>query len=138
MRLYIELGSILKQNAEILTSAAELLCSDKNYIYDVIYLATYQTKQKYKKLANKERAVEVCISLMKQPRKHMKHNFSSVEDCIEKALAAKIVPWKPIVSAVAVLLASTILVSSYLPGNSQPVAVGGFEMENTSSIANDF
>ena len=51
-----------------LQQAAEAVCTDKAFVYDTIYLAVIKTKQKYKKLANKERVVDVCISLMKKLR----------------------------------------------------------------------
>ena len=120
-----------------LQQAAEAVCADKAFVYDTIYLAIIKTKQKYKKLANKERAVEVCISLMKQPKTHVKHSFSSVEDCIEKAMAAKVVPWKPIVSAVAVVLVAAILIPHLLPSaGTTYVDPSGFVMENTLALAN--
>ena len=132
------LNRIFSEKKEVLLQAAKAVCRDPMFVYDTIYLAVIKTKQKYKKLANKERAVEVCISLMKQPKNHVKQSFESVEDCIEKALAAKIVPWRPILSAVAVVLAAALLVPLCLTGNSQPAEVGGFEMENTLSIANSY
>jgi hypothetical protein len=118
--------------------AAKKACKHKEFTFDAIYWAVLKTKQRYKKLVNKERAVDFCISLMKQPRKHVKESFTSVEDCIEKAMAAKVVPWKPIISAVAIILAIVILVSPCSTGNSNPVEIGGFEMENTLSIANSY
>ena len=134
----MELRQLLLQNTSKLLQAAEAVCVDKGFIYDTVYLAVIKTKQKYKKLANKERAVEVCISLMKQPRKHVNQNFSSVEDCIEKALAAKVVPWRWIVSAVAVVLAAAIILPLCLPEGVFSAEIGGFEMENTISIGNGY
>ena len=119
-----------------LQQAAEAVCTDKAFVYDTIYLAVIKTKQKYKKLANKERAVDVCISLMKQPKKHVKQSFSSVEDCIEKAMAAKIVPWKPILSAVAVVLAAVIVIPFCLPKEPTYVDPKGFVMTGAQTLAN--
>ena len=132
------LKQLLTAKSDALLQAADRACIDKSLVYDTIYLAVIKTKQKYKKLANKERAVDVCISLMKQPRKHVKESLTSVEDCIEKALSAKVVPWRPIISAVAIVLAAAILIPLCLTGNSQPVEIGGFEMENTISIGNSY
>lgn len=72
---------------------------------------------------------------MQQPRKHVKLNFTSVEDCIEKALAAKTVPWKPIVSAVAVVLAVAIILPFCLPEQSVHTDIDGFVMNNSLSLA---
>ena len=119
-----------------LEQAAKKTCTDPLFVYDTIYLAVIKTKQKYKKLANKERAVDVCISLMKQPKKHVKESFSSVEDCIEKALAAKVVPWRWIVSAVAVVLAMAIILPFCLPEKPLVIDPVGFVMENTESFSN--
>ena len=79
----------LTENSQRLQEAALRICSEENLAREVIYRAVVKTKQRYKKLVNKERTVDVCIALMKQPKKHVKQSFSSVEDCIEKALAAK-------------------------------------------------
>ena len=128
----------LVQNASKIEETAQKACEHEEFTYDAIYWAVLKTKQRYKKLVNKERVVDFCISLMKQPRKHVKESFTSVEDCIEKALSAKVVPWRPIVSAVAIVLAAAILIPLCLTGNSQPVEIGGFEMENTLSIANSY
>ena len=134
----MELRQLLLQNTSKLLQTAETVCTDKAFVYDTIYLAVIKTKQKYKKLANKERAVDVCISLMKQPKKHVNQSFSSVEDCIEKALAAKVVPWKPIVSAVAVVLAAAIILPFCLPEKPLTIDPVGFVMENTESFGNSF
>ena len=125
----------LMKHAARLQQAAETVCTDKAFVYDTIYLAVIKTKQKYKKLVNKERATDVCISLMKQPRKHVKQNFSSVEDCIEKALAAKVVPWKPIISVIAAVLAVAIILPFCLPEQSVHTDVDGFVMNNSLSLA---
>ena len=119
-----------------LQQAAEAICTDKAFVYDTIYLAVIKTKQKYKKLANKERAVDVCISLMKQPKKHVNQSFSSVEDCIEKALAAKTVPWKPILSAVAVVLVAAIILPFCLSREEPSIDVDGFIMDGSLSVSN--
>ena len=127
---------LLFSSAQLL-QAAEEKCVDQSFIFDTIYLAIIKTKQKYKKLANKERAVDVCISLMKQPKTHVKHSFSSVEDCIEKAMAAKVVPWKPIVSTVAVVLVAAILIPHLLPdAGTTYMDPSGFVMENTLALKN--
>ena len=126
----------LTEQAARLQQAAEAVCTDPSLVYDTIYLAVIKTKQKYKKLANKERAVDVCISLMKQPKKHVKESFSSVEDCIEKALSAKVVPWRWIVSAVAVVLAVAIILPFCLPEKPLVIDPVGFVMENTESFGN--
>ena len=131
----MELKQLLLNHAEPIEKAAEAVCTDKCFVYDAVYLAVIKTKQKYKKLANKERAVDVCISLMKQPKKHVNQSFSSVEDCIEKALAAKTVPWKPIVSAVAVVLVAAIFRPFCLPEHSTHIDVDGFVMNNSFSLA---
>ena len=132
-----KLRESLLENAIRLEQAAETVCTDKSFVYDTVYSAVVKTKQKYKKLVNKDRAVDVCFSLMKQPRKHVNQNFSSVEDCIEKAMAAKIVPWKPIISAVAVVLAAAILIPHLLPGaGTTYVDPSGFVMENTLALKN--
>ena len=128
----------LLKDSELLLNQARTRCADEAFLLDTIYLAVLKTKQKYKKLVNKERTVDFCISLMKQPKKHVKESFESVEDCIEKALSAKVVPWKPIVSAIAVVLAAAILIPVCLVGNSQPVEIGGFEMENTLTFSNSY
>ena len=133
----MELRQLLLQNTSKLLQTAETVCTDKAFVYDTIYLAVIKTKQKYKKLVNKERAVDVCISLMRQPRKHVKQSFESVEDCIEKAMAAKVVPWKPIVSAMAVVLVAAILIPHLLPDASTTyVDPSGFVMENTLALKN--
>ena len=132
----MELRQLLLQNTSKLLQAAEAVCVDKGFIYDTVYLAVIKTRQKYKKLANKERAVEVCISLMKQPKKHVNQNFSSVEDCIEKAMVAKVVPWKPIISAVAVVLAIVIVLPFCLPKEPPVIDPKGFVMEGTQAFAN--
>lgn len=128
----------LLKDSELLLNQARTRCADEAFLLDTIYLAVLKTKQKYKKLVNKERTVDFCISLMKQPKKHVKESFESVEDCIEKALSAKIVPWKPILSAAAVVLVAAILIPVCLVGNSQPVEIGGFEMENTLTFSNSY
>ena len=138
MLQFENLKFLLSKNTSRLEEAAQKACEHEEFTYDAIYWAVLKTKQRYKKLINKERVVDFCISLMKQPKKHVKQSFESVEDCIEKALAAKVVPWKSILSAVAVVLAAAILIPLCLTGNSQPVEVGGFEMENTLSIANSY
>ena len=129
------LKQLLTAKSDALLQAADGACIDKALVYDTIYFAVIKTKQKYKKLANKERAVEVCISLMKQPKRHVKQSFASVEDCIEKALAAKTVPWKPIVSAMAVVLAVAIILPFCLPEQSVHTDVDGFVMNNSFSLA---
>ena len=129
------LNRIFAEKKEVLLQAAKAVCRDPMFVYDTIYLAVIKTKQKYKKLANKERAVEVCISLMKQPKNHVKQSFESVEDCIEKALAAKIVPWKPILSAVAVVLATAIILPFCLPKKPTYIDPKGFVMEGAQSFA---
>ena len=132
---------LLKQN--LVSNSTKLLQATKEisiteaFTYDTIYLAVIKTKQKYKKLVNKERAVDVCISLMKQPRKHVNQNFSSVEDCIEKAMSAKVVPWKPIISAMAVVLVAAILIPHLLPSaGTTYVGPSGFVMDNTLALKN--
>ena len=132
----MELKQFLLSYTDKISKSAEAMCTDKSLVYDTIYLAVIKTKQRYKGLANKERAVEICISLMKQPKKHVKENFSSVEDCIEKALAAKVVPWRRIVSAVAVVLAVAMIVPSVLPDKVRTVDASGFVMEGTTALEN--
>ena len=132
-----KLEYVLKQSAHKLEESSMEICADRSFVHDTIYLAVIKTKQKYKKLANKERAVEVCISLMRQPRKHVKQSFTSVEDCIEKALAAKVVPWKPIVSAVAVVLAAAIILPFYLPKKPTYTDPKGFVMDGTQTFVNN-
>ena len=61
----------LAQNSTRLIQAAIDKLLDSSFLYDSIYLAVIKTRQKYKKLVNKDRAVEVCISLIKQPKKLM-------------------------------------------------------------------
>ena len=126
----------LTENSQRLQEAALRICSEENLAREVIYRAVVKTKQRYKKLVNKERATDVCISLMKQPRKHVKQSFSSVEDCIEKALAAKVVPWKPIISAVAVVLAVAMIVPTVLPDKVRTVDASGFVMEGAVALEN--
>ena len=126
----------LLENAMPLEQAAEAVCTDKAFVYDAVYSAVVKTKQKYKKLVNKDRAVDICISLMKQPRKHVKLNFTSVEDCIEKALAAKTVPWRPIVSIVAVVLAAAIILPFCLQKAPISIDPKGFVMEGTRVLVN--
>lgn len=121
-----------------LFEAAKEVCIDKAFAYDILYLAVLKTNQRYKKLINKDRTVDFCISLMKQPRKHVKQSFESVEDCIEKAMAAKIVPWKPILSAVAVVLVAAIILPFCLPEKPLTIDPVGFVMENTESFGNSF
>ena len=130
------LTKLLSENSDRLAQAAKAICTDEAFVHDTIYLAIIKTKQKYKKLANKERAVDVCISLMKQPKKHVKESFSSVEDCIEKALSAKVVPWRWIVSAVAVVLAVAMIVPSVLPDKVRTVDASGFVMEGAVALEN--
>ena len=76
----------LLKNSALLLDQARMRCTDEDFLLDTIYLAVVKTKQRYKKLINKDRAIEVCISLMKQPRKHVKQSFASIEDCIEKTI----------------------------------------------------
>ena len=132
----MELKTLLLNHTEQIENAAEAICTDKSFVYDTIYLAVIKTKQKYKRLANKERAADICISLMRQPRKHVKQSFTSVEDCIEKALAAKVIPWKSIISAVAVVLAAAIILPFCLPEKPLTIDPVGFVMENTESFGN--
>ena len=131
-----DLKAHLLQNTTRLTQAATNIQLDSSLFYDAIYLAVIKTRQKYKKLVNKNRAVDVCISLMKQPRKHVKQSFESVEDCIEKAMAAKIVPWKPILSAAAVVLVAAIILPFCLPKKPVTIDPKGFVMEGTQVLAN--
>lgn len=131
-----QLKQTLLQNSTTLIHAAKSKVSNDSAIYATIYQAVLKTRRIYKNLINKEHAADICISLMKRPRKRVKQSFSSVEDCIEKAMEVKIVPWKAIVSAVAVVLAAAILLPLCLTENSKPATVGGFEMENTISIGN--
>ena len=126
----------LLENAMRLEQAAEAVCTDKAFVYDTIYLAVIKTKQKYKKLVNKDHAVDICISLMKQPKRHVKLNFTSVEDCIEKALAAKTVPWKPIISVIAAVLAVAMIVPAVLPDKVRTVDASGFVMEGAVALEN--
>ena len=131
-----DLKAHLLQNTTRLTQAATNIQLDSSLFYDAIYLAVIKTRQKYKKLVNKNRAVDVCISLMKQPRKHVKQSFESVEDCIEKAMAAKIVPWKPILSAAAVVLVAAIILPFCLPKKPVTIDPKGFVMEGSQVLAN--
>ena len=132
----MELKQLLLNHAEPIEKAAEAVCTDKSFVYDAVYSAVVKTKQKYKKLVNKDRAVDICISLMKQPRKHVKLNFTSVEDCIEKALAAKTVPWKPIISVIAAVLAVAMIVPTVLPDKVRTVDATGFVMEGAVALEN--
>jgi len=135
----MELKETLLTAKSRLFEAAKEACSDKAFAYDALYLAVIKIKRKYKKIVNKDHVIDLCIAEMKQPKKHVKQSFESVEDCIEKAMAAKVVPWKPIISAVAaVVLAAAIIVPFWLPENVGPTEVGGFEMENTISIGNGY
>ena len=133
----MDLKEILLDAHGWLLEAAKEVCNDKALAYDAVYLAILQTRRRYKRLANKERAVEVCVSLMKEPKKHVKQSFASIEDCIEKAMAAKIVPWKPIISVMAAVLVAAILIPHLLPSaGTTYVDPSGFVMENTLALKN--
>ena len=132
----MDLKQFLLSHTDKISKSAEALCTDKAFVYDTVYLAVIKTKRKYKKLANKERAVDVCVSLMKQPKKRVKESFSSVEDCIDKALAAKVIPWKSILSAVAVVLAAAMILPLCLPEKPTYIDPKGFVMDGTQGFAN--
>ena len=133
----MELKETLLAAKSRLFEAAKEVCSDKAFAYDILYLAVLKTKQRYKKLINKDRTVYFCISLMKQPKKHVKQSFESVEDCIEKALVAKVVSWKPILSAVAVVLAAAIVVPFCLSEEPTYVNPKGFTMSGAMAFTNN-
>lgn len=136
MKATSKLRDILTENKDRLTEAAHKLCGEKELALKAVYCAVIKTKQKYKKLANKERSVDVCISLIKRPKRCGKQNFTSTEDCIDKALEAKVVPWKAIVPAVAVVLAAAILLPFCLPKKPVTIDPKGFVMEGTQALAN--
>lgn len=51
------LNRIFAEKKEALLQAAKAVCRDPMFVYDTIYLAVIKTKQKYKKLVNKDRVL---------------------------------------------------------------------------------
>lgn len=131
-----QLRQTLLTNADKLFNIAETICKEKDLALHAIYQAVYKVKQKYKQLANKERAVDLCLSYIKQPGSKNKMTFISVEDAIDKALSAKVFPLRPVISTVALLLVAAILIPYLLPQKARTVDASGFVMENTVALEN--
>lgn len=130
------LRDILIANKVKLTAAAEAASGDPTLVFDTIYRAAVKVRQRYKKIANKERLADLCISYMKAPKKAGKVPFRSFEDCIDRAMGVRLFPTRPVLCAAAVVLAAVIVILAVIPAKAPAVDVDGFVMEGSQSFAN--
>ncbi len=137
MSKFEELKSTLVKNSHRLLSAAYEKCDDDSLVYDAIYNAVIATKLKYKRIINKDIVVELCISLIKKPKKRSKREYCSVDDCIAQAIDAFAVRKKPIIATVSVILALAIIIPGLIAGGVIYINADGFVMDGSVALGNN-
>ena len=137
MSKFEELKATLIKNSHRLLSAAYEKCDDDSLVYDAIYNAVKATKLKYKKIINKDIVVELCISLIKRPKKRSKREYNSVDDCIEQAINDFAVRKKPIIATVSVILALALIIPGLIAGGVIYINAGGFVMDGSVALGNN-
>ena len=137
MSKFEELKATLIKNSHRLLSAAYEKCDDDSLVYDAIYNAVKATKLKYKKIINKDIVVELCISLIKKPKKRSKREYTSVDNCIEQAINDFAVRKKPIIATVSVILAIALIIPGLIAGGVIYINAGGFVMDGSVALGNN-
>ena len=134
---YEKLRETLIESSHRLICAALEKCESEELIYDAIYNAVISTKLKYKKIINKDITVELCISLIKKPKKRSKKEFDSVEECINRAIDDFAVRKKPIITAVSIILLAAMIIPTLITGGVIYIQSRGFTMEGSVALGNN-
>ena len=137
MSKFEELKATLTENSHRLLSAAYEKCDDDSLVYDAIYNAVIATKLKYKRIINKDIVVELCISLIKEPKKRSKREYNSVDDCIKQAIEDFAARKKPIITTLSVILVIALIIPGFIAGGVIYINANGFVMDGSVAMGNN-